>query len=751
MKFINGKIKSLLAICVTLIFCGEIRGQITVQIGTGNDAPAATQYSPVFRFSATSVTTNSRSDILFTQAELATAGVPAGATIIAVQFNKLTAHNFVTSSNFNMLMSNSSNTALDPSAITWAGITSTFTPVYSNTSFNVPATTGWVTWNLQTPFVYSGGALELATDNTMAGNGGATGNIAWQHTASVPMSMIIGSTQLNTFGSGLSAYRLRPNIKITYYPPQTTVQIGIGNDAFTTQYSPIYRFSAASTATNSRSDILFSQTELTTAGIPPGATITAVQFNKLTAHNFVTPSNFNMLMSNSSNTALDPSVMTWAGITSTFTPVYSNSSFNVPATTGWVTWNLQTPIIYSGGGLEIATDNTMIGNGGATGNFSWQYTASTPLSMIVGCTNLNTFASGLSAYRLRPNIKITYYPPACPAPSLPPVVTNITGNAATISWNTVSGAIGYQYAITTSATPPASGTDIVSNNLNATGLNPLTQYYVHVRTNCGSGYSLFWSTNAFNTLEPCPRPANIGVIINTNRTAIINWIPSPYGAINYEYELSTSATPPASGTPITDTFFNASNLSSATQYYIHLRTNCGGGLFSPWAVRSFTTGCFTPVVNVNLANNKAVTAWPKVANTIKYEYSLSYTPAKPLSGSYTIDTFYVMDKLHEGSSYYFHIRSVCIDGSVSEWSLTDFRIQGLQVYPNPVKEMLSIRLNGISSNGRISIVDGTGRAVRQMSVAGTPINIDTRTWASGMYLVLYDDGQNRYTVKIVKE
>lgn len=192
-----------------------MQAQTTVQIGTGTLTPTNTLYCPVYRFSATSTTTLANSDIVFTAAELATAGIPSGATITAVAFNKTNAFNFLIPCTYTMLMANSAAVPPLPGvmATQWPIILTTHTVVYNSSSFNIPATAGWFTINLTTPFVYTGGSLEIATDQIMTGGGtGATGNFAWEYTTGFATS-IIGSA---TGNSNLATYKQRPNIRITY-------------------------------------------------------------------------------------------------------------------------------------------------------------------------------------------------------------------------------------------------------------------------------------------------------------------------------------------------------------------------------------------------------------------------------------------------------------------------------------------------------------------------------------------------------
>ncbi|BAV04936.1 gliding motility-associated C-terminal domain-containing protein [Filimonas lacunae] len=192
--------------------------QNTVQIGAGTSVPANTLYGPVYRYSSTSTTSASRCDMVFTEAEMAAAGIPNGAIITAVAFNKTNVANFTANTTTHaMLMANTTNTTLATTA-TWAGIQTTHTQVYSSTSFNVPSAAGWVSWSI-TPFVYTGKALEIATETSMAGSGGATDNFAWQYTTGTA-DKIVGVASLGaTLNGTVTDYKYRPNIRITYTAP----------------------------------------------------------------------------------------------------------------------------------------------------------------------------------------------------------------------------------------------------------------------------------------------------------------------------------------------------------------------------------------------------------------------------------------------------------------------------------------------------------------------------------------------------
>ena len=189
---------------------------------------------------------------------------------------------------------------------------------------------------------------------------------------------------------------------------QTTVQIGTGTEIpGNTLYGPLYRYSASSTTTAARSNILYTAAEMAAAGISPGAIITAVAFHKTNAASFNTPCDYTMYMANTNNTSLATS-LTWASVLASHTQVFTDPAFNVPNAPGWVTWSV-TPFVYTGGALEIATSHTMGGNGAATDEFNWEYTAGLA-DQIVGVTNSTgtTLNGTVSGYKQRPNIQITY-------------------------------------------------------------------------------------------------------------------------------------------------------------------------------------------------------------------------------------------------------------------------------------------------------------------------------------------------------
>ncbi|MDX5346842.1 MAG: hypothetical protein LPJ89_03020, partial [Hymenobacteraceae bacterium] len=156
--------------------------------------------------------------MLWTAAEMAAAGIPAGADIVGVEFNKTNAGTFNGTVPFKMYVANTSNTTLNTTD-TWSGVLTTHTPVIDNTTYNVPSTAGWVTYTFSSPFSYSGGAFEVASEYTLSGltSPHSTDGFKWEYTSGSSDKIVATvSATSDVLSSTTTAYKHRPNIRIIY-------------------------------------------------------------------------------------------------------------------------------------------------------------------------------------------------------------------------------------------------------------------------------------------------------------------------------------------------------------------------------------------------------------------------------------------------------------------------------------------------------------------------------------------------------
>lgn len=255
---------------------------------------------------------------------------------------------------------------------------------------------------------------------------------------------------------------------------------------------------------------------------------------------------------------------------------------------------------------------------------------------------------------------------------------NITAGSADLSWNSVAGAVNYEYIVDQSAaTPAVPGTVTTNTFYNATGLAPATTYYLHVRANCGAAYSAWATAYSFTTLPQCPDPTGVAANNITAATADLSWNNIPT-ALNYEYIVDQNpATPAVPGTVTTNAFYNATGLAPATTYYLHVRANCANPNYSAWITISFTTlpQCPDPtgLAANNITASTADLSWNNIPTALNYEYIVDQDPATPaVPGTVTTNLTYNATGLTPATTYYLHVRSNCANPNYSAWVTISF-------------------------------------------------------------------------------
>ena len=184
-----------------------------IQIGTGT----ASSYlsGPYYRSSATSTFNFSKYAYIYTATELA--AIPSGSMITQIEWEKA-AGTITGPNNFEILLANNTATALT-TATTWGVLTAGATSVYNNTSqaFTVAAP-GWESFILTTPFIYTGGTLQIMTDHIKYGTASGANN--FYRTAATGMAIGWAAGAAGSAASSLTTTygNNRPNIKIHYVP-----------------------------------------------------------------------------------------------------------------------------------------------------------------------------------------------------------------------------------------------------------------------------------------------------------------------------------------------------------------------------------------------------------------------------------------------------------------------------------------------------------------------------------------------------
>ncbi len=360
---------------------------------------------------------------------------------------------------------------------------------------------------------------------------------------------------------------------------------------------------------------------------------------------------------------------------------------------------------------------------------SWENTTGTEQTVYYvqdGWGNFNqgafTFAWSLTA------------PPACNVPrTLNATLTSAT--LANLSWSApVTGtASSYEYALTTSATPPASGTTTTETAITAATVTVNTANYLHVRTNCGTpnGNSA-WVTYSFYSGICIPNPLSVdgrgitnvtlGNVTNTtdleggNYSHYANQIVNMGQGVTYPLsitlttgsaynvkvwvdwndnltfdaneEMFTATTTATRTVTVNGTITAPANATIgshrmrvgavATWNTIVPCFSDYGGSFEDYTINvTAPPTCFIPVapVAVNTGAGIANVSWTAPApGTVptSYEYAITTTRTTPVSGTVVTTTQANGVTVPVNVTYYLQVRSNCGGGDYSEWVAAPF-------------------------------------------------------------------------------
>jgi len=311
-------------------------------------------------------------------------------------------------------------------------------------------------------------------------------------------------------------------------------------------------------------------------------------------------------------------------------------------------------------------------------------------------------------------------PPTCFTPANAAAV--VTGsNNANLSWAAPTlgtTPVGYEYAVDTNTAAPASGVGTTATSVTGyTGFADSTNYYLHVRTNCGNGsYSDWITSQAFRYVggDTCATAISLESLTSplssttagaaNNYTASCNFssaqtpdlfysIVVPVGyklsigqtANNYDsvhsafYGTCESSTAivcydypevPADGTAATLVWENTTG-STQTVYWVQDSYNAAGGTFTlAWSlVPPPACNIPTAVTAQLLSTTQANLSWgvPVTSTPIGYEYAVTNSATAPASGTPVTGTTVTGVTVTASQTNYLYVRTSCGNNEFSTW------------------------------------------------------------------------------------
>ncbi len=185
-----------------------------VQIGTSTTLSSYLS-GPYYRSAATSTFNYSKYAYIYTATELA--AIPAGSMITQIEWQKVSGT--ITAPNtFEILLANNSATTLT-TGTTWGVLTAGSTSAYNNTNQGFMTTgPGWESFVLTTPYIYTGGTLQIMTDHVKTGTASAANPFYRELATGLAIGWSAGAAGSSATALTTTYGNYRPNIKIHYIP-----------------------------------------------------------------------------------------------------------------------------------------------------------------------------------------------------------------------------------------------------------------------------------------------------------------------------------------------------------------------------------------------------------------------------------------------------------------------------------------------------------------------------------------------------
>ncbi|RAR75442.1 T9SS type A sorting domain-containing protein [Flavobacterium aciduliphilum] len=322
--------------------------------------------------------------------------------------------------------------------------------------------------------------------------------------------------------------------------------------------------------------------------------------------------------------------------------------------------------------------------------------------------------------------------PACVEP-VNVAYSALTDSTVTLSWGVPPVApVSYEYVLDTNASDPTtSGTVTNALSYDANSLTPLTTYYFHVRSNCGSGSDSVWVTISFTTFATPPA--------NDLCSNAITLTPGGVFADNAVSGTLYGATTTAGITP------SCQSLSNSDVWYT-VQVPASGSLtietqvassnsISDSIVAAFTGTCGS-LTQIGCDDDGG----PAGANNLMSLLSLT--------GLTPNDTIYI------GVWKYSSVpttsaRDFMISAYDASLSSNVFSSEGFTFYPNPVKDVLTISNN--TSITKIQVINLLGQEMIVKANNDVQGQVDMSSLAAGTYLVKVTANDQIKTIKVVKE
>jgi len=245
----------------------------------------------------------------------------------------------------------------------------------------------------------------------------------------------------------------------------------------------------------------------------------------------------------------------------------------------------------------------------------------------------------------------------------------------------------------------------------------------------------------FQQIQQAILPASAGTIAGSTNVCqgqtVTYTTPVITNATSYTWTLPAGATGTSTTNSITVNFGTSAGSGNIT---VKGQNSCGDGASSSFPVTINpipVTPTITQMQNTLTSSTSIGNQWYDANGIINGATSQTYTA--------TVDGYYYVIVTENGCS---SEASTSIHVIVSNIGINDH--DSLQIYPNPVKNELNIRLNNISEQIEITIINSVGQTVYKTSIQDNGI-INTEFLNRGVYFIKIKSSEKILYKKMTKE
>lgn len=302
---------------------------------------------------------------------------------------------------------------------------------------------------------------------------------------------------------------------------------------------------------------------------------------------------------------------------------------------------------------------------------------------------------------------------------------SITNQSATLSWQAISGATGYQLFYRENTANKYTAVTVGDNQYLLDGIEAGTEYVWYVKAICssvlisnGSSIGRFTTTGD----SPCSAPINLTASGVSDNSVNLSWANSDAESYIVSYRVSSS---PGYKKIISNTNSTTlSGLASGTRYVWYVQSVCTSITSTISSINNFTTtgNSPCPVPNnleaTNVTASSSVLSWSAVGGAVNYVVKYRPNESPNFTSLVASSNTLGLVGLESETDYVFVVKAICSEDIASQYS-TAGRFSTLSSCPVPNNLVVSnITETSVQFNWNV-VTGGSSYTLRYKTLRGS--------------------------------